>query len=465
MALEAEIIVKCPSCKAKFKAYREEEPVVVPCPECDLQIKLSSLHEARKKTMAQLPRIRQLPERQTETGKITFQDLARPSVPAPTVAPRDRKPSTRRRKNQRSSSDNKPRKEVEVRPDWEAPETKPASSSGSRGRRRERVTSESDRELPVSEKSYDQLKDDAKNWKVKKIDRDTGPNWESQERSTQKPSYVTTKQKRSKLLKIIALFVFLIVPIGFVVSQVIKKWSKPELKKVESYRPEETLVQRYYRAKPFLEKFVQAESIDEMIPFIRDKERVEPMIRDYYKKIRFRQKKLFRIGMPEECVQDSDYLVIPLRIKGETFDRAIAVSWRGPLKFDWESYEGYSDLTIKEFRKQKPLKPVLLRVELKKDAYFNRCFSDPDRYECYEVNDVRRDWMHGYIEKDSDAMFSLKKALAGRDYADEAFFAIIRGKFPKLHGNHDRQFEIAEIVSIGWVLPNEPEDSSDPNDS
>ena len=198
--------------------------------------------------------------------------------------------------------------------------------------------------------------------------------------------------------------------------------------------------------------FLQAKSIEERLPFVRDPERVEPIMRDYYSRSGSEQE------WPEGKVllraksEDQDRYFIRLAIDfGSIGSRFFAVEQtEDSLRLDWETAVGYQQMPLAEFKQKRPTAPVEFRAKLKPSSYYNFEFRDPDLYYAVEMTyPGRPDFkLFGYIDRTRD----WAPALIERLEKNEAPSAIVAVQYPTGQLQRELQVEIISLISETWWL-------------
>jgi hypothetical protein len=180
---------------------------------------------------------------------------------------------------------------------------------------------------------------------------------------------------------------------------------------------------------------------------VRKRDEVEPKIRAWYREHPFGDLTLkefganhmvmFRYGLASVTVRTSDFKnrFIVLQKTGDGF------------KVDWESWVGWSEMSWKKFRKQRPAEPKLFRVYAKQGKYYNFGFSDDTVWRCYELGSPDgEDVVFGYVRRGSD----LDMKMAG--VADKPVGMTLMLRFPE-NAPSDNQVFIDSIVAEGWAIP------------
>lgn len=203
-------------------------------------------------------------------------------------------------------------------------------------------------------------------------------------------------------------------------------------------------------AEPMARSFLEARSVDEMLPFIRNAERSGPRMKRFYGGGTVDAPGMSAFNIDSEVIHEG--VISSVRLRTRDFDeRQIAfVETSDGLKIDWESWAGWSGLPWEDFLNTKPGDPVLFRVVLSDVDYYNMAFRDEAKWRSYrlESHDGSR-FVYGYAERDSVTDARLRP---GPDVKRRKFIVMLR--FPADGASRD-QVVIDRVVTEGWVLEKE----------
>ena len=208
-----------------------------------------------------------------------------------------------------------------------------------------------------------------------------------------------------------------------------------------------------------IRKFLSAPTIEEMIPLVRDRQRVEPKIRAYYTAERpWKPIEINNKFEPSDMFTvDGDFIVLQLLLAN--FDEMpISFERKGDTFLaDWESFTGYGDLSWDEFQAQRPVHPVLMRVIVEKSRntdYWNEAFTDHTTHNCYLLRDLSNEHhLSGYTLLDSPADIKLRQFLKPLPPPANLHraLAVVRLRYPQ-NSKGAHQVEIVEFLENGWVF-------------
>ena len=208
-----------------------------------------------------------------------------------------------------------------------------------------------------------------------------------------------------------------------------------------------------------VKKFVSAPTIEEMIPLVRDRQRVEPKIRAYYTAERpWKPIEINNKFEPSDMFTvDGDFIVLQLVLAN--FDEMpISFERKGDTFLaDWESFTGYGEMSWDEFQAKRPVQPVLMRVIVEKSRstdYWNEAFTDHTTHHCYRLRDLSDDHhLSGYTRQDSPADLKLRQFLTPLPPPATLHraLAVVRLRYPQ-NSKGAHQVEIVEFLENGWVF-------------
>ena len=199
-----------------------------------------------------------------------------------------------------------------------------------------------------------------------------------------------------------------------------------------------------------LTKFLKSANLNTKIQFCRSSQRVRPLMQNYYSNRDSGPKEFRRIselGASNTGIIDNFYI---LKLSFSDFSiLPVVLAWENELILvDWESFVGYSEITLKDFILQKPKKSKLFRLNANSDNYFNFQFSEND-YRClYLRNSEDTEAVYGYIRRGNDVDNHLSRII---ESGESIKFLTLKLRYPEKLGGKN-QVIIDEIVTPGWLI-------------
>ena len=199
-----------------------------------------------------------------------------------------------------------------------------------------------------------------------------------------------------------------------------------------------------------VKNFVTAESPAELKKYIREAERVGPLIDRYYEQVAYEAAGFESLNRLElsylgeiltTSVTTADFLSSPIAVE------RVVDGDKESYQVDWESWVGYCDYTPEEMREKKPDQPFLMRVIMEPANYYNYGFSDDRKWRSLglELKDPVYSFL-GYVARDSEQDKELQIMMKNAN----ALSCLIKVAYPSGARAKD-QVEILEIVAKGWV--------------
>jgi len=189
--------------------------------------------------------------------------------------------------------------------------------------------------------------------------------------------------------------------------------------------------------------FLEADELNVRKAVTRAIERVEPLMKEYYASndpgpIKYKSISDYR----QSVITDEFYLMEVILHDSSKITTVVALE-EGSFVVDWESFVGYSEMSLAQFMKEQPKEPTLFRVRVEYDDYFNFDFTDKT-HKCLRLSDLNRtNVIYGYVQMKSELLPKLKQ---GRER-----LSIVRIRYPE-NPKSSNQVLIDEVITHGWVL-------------
>jgi len=198
--------------------------------------------------------------------------------------------------------------------------------------------------------------------------------------------------------------------------------------------------------EPVAQGFLQATTVDDLLPFVRNRDKVEKKVRAYYP-----DGKITPLGMSAFNTAGSvafrDKLAsVSVRTNDFSPKQLAFIRTSDGMKIDWESFVGWSEMPWEDFLSKKPTKPAVFRASLRVVDYYNFSFSDESKWQSYQLRSPDgQQVVYGYVKRDSSADKQLHPAEKGAGN-----LVTVSLKFP-LGESSKNQVLIEEILADGWV--------------
>ena len=199
-----------------------------------------------------------------------------------------------------------------------------------------------------------------------------------------------------------------------------------------------------------MESFLAAPNYLERSKFVRDRKRVEPLMKKFYATNPDNPTKFRKLTERDKMSVRDSYIF--RRFQTEDFvDKPIAFERQedGSFLVDWESYVGYCEIPWKKIVKTRSTRPFLVRCLLSEGDYFNNGFDD-DEWVCVRLEDGDRNYsFYAYAKKGSALDLKLKDVLK----PDGTTYVTVKVAYPEDESGGKNQLLLKEILTRGWVLP------------
>jgi len=203
------------------------------------------------------------------------------------------------------------------------------------------------------------------------------------------------------------------------------------------------------KAEPMAKQFMEATSIQDLLPLVRNPDVAEDRIKKFYPEGKIdapgmsafnTTSRVLRIGtIIGVMVRNRDFVTKPLYFFETPFG----------IKIDWESWVGWSEISWDDFLATKTQAPKLFRVSISAVQYYNFSFKDEQRWQSYRIESPDRNYsLYGYVERNSPLNARLM-VLSGMKQAG----LTLSLRFP-VDALSPNQVIIDNFVAEGWVLEN-----------
>jgi hypothetical protein len=210
--------------------------------------------------------------------------------------------------------------------------------------------------------------------------------------------------------------------------------------------PQRTLAELTAEAEAVALKFLNAETVDEILETVRNPELAESRMRAFYPEGKIEAPGMSQFNSGAGLVTRGKLHSFPVLTRDHE-ERVLAfVETPQGLKIDWESWVGWSDIPWQKFLAEKPAGSHVFRVILAPVDYYNFGFSDDQKWQCYRLESPDMEHtIYGYAEKNSALDAKLRPTAGG-----QSVLMTLALKFPQ-DAQSDSQVEIERLVCEGWV--------------
>ena len=206
----------------------------------------------------------------------------------------------------------------------------------------------------------------------------------------------------------------------------------------------------FEEANRTMKLFLDAPSVDEMVKYVRQPDRVVPLVERYYEKNPYQTLSWSAPTKLDGLPVDGNFLEIVIDINGLEKRPIVLERVGDQFKVDWECWVAYSEMPWEDFIEQRKTEPWPFRVMIGPDSYYNHKFSDALDYRCFQIQDqMGNHVLYGYVTRGSDTDRLLRQAFRKFPYG----CAIVKLQFPSDNpaDTQGNQVIISEFMRFGWV--------------
>ncbi len=198
----------------------------------------------------------------------------------------------------------------------------------------------------------------------------------------------------------------------------------------------------------FLEKFLAAESVDDLIPYVVNVESLREKMIAYYGGEKIKQSKLIEAKQTGDLGLHPGYIITTFEDQDFKMQRALIKYDDGAFKLDWESYVGYSEISWEEMKRLKPVQPFTMRVVLSVKDFYLYDFSDEKLWQSVSLTNPNVDvTMYGYVKRGS----AVEQLVSNFGMTTANYYLTVKARYPE-NATRDDQFEIVEVISNSWLV-------------
>ncbi|MEK7953819.1 hypothetical protein [Luteolibacter soli] len=210
------------------------------------------------------------------------------------------------------------------------------------------------------------------------------------------------------------------------------------------------------RIEKVVHDFLAADTIEKILPVVRQPDRVKPLIEEEWKVRPKRAMKFARLTTFQPAsIAGGNFWII----RAETRDAGsqnLIVEQNGDtdVRVDWETFVCYQPMDWDRYRTERPTNAMDFRVWVTPDSFYSHEFSNAGRWRCYRVN-IRdsEESLFGYAPVGSDVARDLDEFF--KREPDGKATIIARLRFPA-GGQSPRGVVIDKLVEPRWMYVTDP---------
>lgn len=204
------------------------------------------------------------------------------------------------------------------------------------------------------------------------------------------------------------------------------------------------------KAEPLAKRFLEARSVQDILPLVRNPLRSEPRIKAFYPEGRIEPMGLNQFNTQGEVDHVGNHIAVHVRTGDFEERRMNFVLTPEGIRIDWESWVAWSEVPWSAFLADKPSAAKVFRVRFEQVDYYNAGFSDDAKWQSYQLAAPGQDKsIYGYVERGSnlDQRLHLPSDVKQSELT-------LRLRFPE-NARSVNQVLIDGLVSENWVIENE----------
>jgi hypothetical protein len=198
--------------------------------------------------------------------------------------------------------------------------------------------------------------------------------------------------------------------------------------------------------QPLARKFLEAKTIDGLLPCVRNHEVVESRIRSFYPEGKISAPGMAKFNTTGVLTRKDSFIAISVRTGDHEEKQLAFVETTQGLRIDWDAWVGWSEVSWADFILTKSTKPSTFRLTLTKVDYYNFGYLDDTKWRSYRLESPDGEHsLYGYVERGSalDRQIQID--------ADTASLPMMLSlKFPPDSKAKD-QVDITGVIAEGWV--------------
>lgn len=206
--------------------------------------------------------------------------------------------------------------------------------------------------------------------------------------------------------------------------------------------------------------FYEADSIEELLEYVRQPERVRPLIEAYYEKGAPESTQVARIDNMEPLTIENraNFWMVEAELSPERPGPVLVeVDSRGEAKVDWETFVVYQPMDWNEFAVGRPGGVTMdFRVYAEPDYFYSHEFADAEVYDCYRLTTRGgEETLFGYVERGGELAEKMRVLLAQNQGGTTPM--ILKLHLPE-NLESRRGVVITELVNPSWLYVQSPEE-------
>jgi hypothetical protein len=196
--------------------------------------------------------------------------------------------------------------------------------------------------------------------------------------------------------------------------------------------------------------FIKASTVEEMLPLVRDADRLADDIRRYYTEGKLEPMELTSLRVLQDRTA-GEQRAVTLWIESKSYQPHFlnVCETADGLRVDWESWVGHSPMPWQEIMEKKPTEPVLVRSLLSLVEYYNMEFSDDQKWSSFRLSSPDGEHvLYAYVQRGSEEQIRLLRLISENSGGENRVSVTIRYPGGAKSGN---QVILDRLVADSWL--------------
>jgi hypothetical protein len=211
-----------------------------------------------------------------------------------------------------------------------------------------------------------------------------------------------------------------------------------------------------------LRNFFNATTVNDLVPLVRQPQRVTPLLRRYYanKPVFSSRLKTTQLFRPLTLNNTANFWMIAVTLaNGKTHNLIVEIMESGEARIDWENLVCYQPIPWDDFATQRPTGTSLdFRVMVESDNFYSHEFANSEHWTCFRLTvPDSSETLFGYAPAGSDLAKALNQQIDASNKHQASL--ILRLVIPERIQSH-RGVVIEKLLSQHWLYLTPPDDDS-----
>jgi len=230
------------------------------------------------------------------------------------------------------------------------------------------------------------------------------------------------------------------------VAPPLAKVTPPELAPKEVKAGDRSEVSILSEIEPLARIFLEAKTVEELLPVVRNPEGVEARIRKFYPQGKITASGMSKFNTSGVVSRKDSSIAVFVRTADQDERQLAFIETPHGLRVDWEAWVGWSAVPWVDFITTKSITPATFRLTLAKVDYYNFDYLDDSKWRSYRLESPDgHHTLYGYVERGSEVDKQIHV-----DADTKTLAMMLSLKFVPDSKAKD-QVEIVSMIAEGWA--------------